>query len=79
MRSGAFETLIKDQPRFLKLADDEQQGGLLAGLVIPGVDYLRAQRIRTAGQEAMADFMTHYDALVAPVFFFFYMAMSDIF
>ncbi len=64
--SGAFETLIRDESRFAKLADDEQQGGLLAGLVIPGVDYIRALRIRTAAQHAMADFMTHYDALVAP-------------
>ena len=64
--SAAFETLIRDQPRFAKLVDEEQQGGLLAGLVIPGVDYLRSLRIRTAAQRAMADFMTHYDALIAP-------------
>ena len=64
--SAAFETLIRDQPRFAKLADDEQQAGLLAGLVLPGVDYLRSLRIRTAAQRAMADFFTHYDALVAP-------------
>ena len=64
--SAAFETLIRDQARLSKLVDAEQQGGLLAGLVIPGVDYLRSQRIRTAAQRAMADFMTHYDALVAP-------------
>jgi len=64
--SAAFETLIRDQPRLSKLADDEQQGGLLAGLVIPGVDYLRSLRIRAAAQRTMADFMTHYDALVAP-------------
>ncbi len=64
--AAAFETVIRDQTRLAKLVDDEQQGGLLAGLVIPGVDYLRSQRIRTAAQRAMADFMTHYDALVAP-------------
>jgi aspartyl-tRNA(Asn)/glutamyl-tRNA(Gln) amidotransferase subunit A len=64
--AAAFEALVRDQPRLAKLVDNEQQGGLLAGLVIPGVDYLRSQRIRTAGQRAMADFMTHYDALVAP-------------
>ncbi len=64
--SAAFETLIKDRERLALLQDDEQQGGLLAGLVIPGVDYLRSLRIRTAAQAAMADFMTHYDALVAP-------------
>ncbi|MGI4787228.1 MAG: amidase [Janthinobacterium lividum] len=64
--SAAFETLIRDKPRLAKLVDDEQQGGLLAGLVLPGVDYLRSLRIRTAAQNAMADFFTHYDALVAP-------------
>ncbi len=64
--SAAFETLIRDQSRLSKLADDSQQGGLLAGLVVPGVDYLRSQRIRTAAQRAMADYMTRYDALIAP-------------
>ena len=64
--AAAFETVIRDQPRLAKLVDAEQQGGLLAGLVIPGVDYLRSLRIRTAAQRAMAEFMTHYDALVAP-------------
>ena len=64
--SAAFETMIRNQPRLAKLVDDEQQGGLLAGLVIPGVDYVRSLRIRTAAQRAMADFFTNYDALVAP-------------
>jgi len=64
--SAAFETVIRDQARLAKLVDDEQQGGLLAGLVIPGVDYLRSLRIRAAAQQAMATFFTRYDALVAP-------------
>ena len=64
--SAAFEQMIRDQPRLAKLVDEEQQGGLLAGLVIPGVDYVRSLRIRTAAQRAMADFFGKYDALVAP-------------
>ncbi len=64
--SAAFENVIRDKTRLAKLIDDEQQGGLLAGLVIPGVDYVRSLRIRAAAQRAMADFFTRYDALVAP-------------
>ncbi len=64
--SAAFESLIRDPARLAKLVDDEQQGGLLAGLVTPGVDYVRSLRIRTVAQRAMADFFTQYDALVAP-------------
>ena len=64
--SAAFETVIRDRARLAKLVDDEQQGGLLAGLVIPGVDYVRSLRIRTAAQRAMAVFFAKYDALVAP-------------
>ena len=64
--SAAFEGLIRDKTRLAKLIDDEQQAGLLAGLVIPGVDYVRSLRIRAQGQRAIADFFTRYDALVAP-------------
>ena len=64
--SAAFETVIRNQTRLAKLVDDEQQAGLLAGLVTPGVDYVRSLRIRTAAQRAMADYFTKYDALVAP-------------
>ena len=64
--SAAFEGVIRDRARLVKLVDEEQQGGLLAGLVTPAVDYVRSLRIRTAAQRAMADFFTRYDALVAP-------------
>lgn len=64
--SAAFEPLIRNKTRLAKLVDDEQQGGLLAGLVIPGVDYVRSLRIRTAAQRAMGSFFVKYDALVAP-------------
>jgi aspartyl-tRNA(Asn)/glutamyl-tRNA(Gln) amidotransferase subunit A len=64
--SAAFETVIRDKARLSSLPDDAQQGGLLAGLVIPGVDYVRSLRIRALAQAAVADLFTQYDALVAP-------------
>ncbi len=64
--AAAFEDLTRDKARLAKLADDEQQGGLLAGLVIPAVDYIRAQRIRALAQSACFDLFAKYDALVAP-------------
>lgn len=64
--AAAFESLIRDKARLALLADDEQQGGLLAGLAVPGVDYIRAQRIRTIAQRAAFDLFHNYDALVAP-------------
>jgi len=64
--SAAFESVIRDSARLAKLKDDEQEAGLLAGLVTPTADYLRSLRLRGMAQRAMADFFTHYDALVAP-------------
>ena len=64
--SAAFEVVIRDKARLSSLPDDEQQGGLLAGLVIPGVDYIRSLRIRTMAQQAIPDMFAHCDALVAP-------------
>lgn len=64
--SSAFEDVIRDPKRLGSLNDAEQQGGLLAGLVTPGVDYVRSQRIRTLAQRQTAELFTKYDALVAP-------------
>ena len=64
--SAAFEAVIRDSARLAKLKDDEQQAGLLAGLVTPASDYLSSLRLRTFAQRAMADFFTRFDALVAP-------------
>lgn len=64
--AAAFEPLIRDKAKLALLADDAQQGGLLAGLAVPGVDYVRAQRIRTVAQRAAFDLFHDYDALVAP-------------
>ena len=64
--SAAFEAVIRDRSRLALLPDDEQQGGLLAGLVLPGVDYVRSLRIRALAQQAVPDIFEHFDALVAP-------------
>ena len=58
LRSGAFRALI----------DEEQRAGLLAGLVLPGADYLRAMQIRTACGRAMNALFEEFDVLVAPTF-----------
>ncbi|MFB3881091.1 MAG: amidase [Armatimonadota bacterium] len=63
--AAAFESLLRSR-QVEKLADERQQAGLLAGLVTPGVDYLRAMRIRAmAGREA-AQLFERFDVLVAP-------------
>ena len=64
--SAAFEQMIRDKSRLSLLSDDAQQAGLLAGLVTPGVDYVRSLRIRTVAQTAVARLFENYDALVAP-------------
>jgi aspartyl-tRNA(Asn)/glutamyl-tRNA(Gln) amidotransferase subunit A len=63
--AAAFEELIRSE-RLYELVDPDQQAGLLAGLAVPGVDYLRALRIRTlAAPEALKVF-DEFDALIAP-------------
>ena len=64
--AAAFEDLTRDKARLALLADDAQQGGLLAGLVVPAVDYIRAQRLRALAQRACVTLFQTYDALVAP-------------
>lgn len=63
--ASAFENLIRS-PKLALLKDRSQQAGLLAGLAIPGVEYLRAMRVRAqAAPQAVAVF-EHFDALIAP-------------
>jgi aspartyl-tRNA(Asn)/glutamyl-tRNA(Gln) amidotransferase subunit A len=63
--SSAFENLTHS-PRWEELVDPVLQVDLLAGLAIPGVDYLRAMRVRTlAAREAVRVF-ERFDALIAP-------------
>ena len=63
--SAAFENLIRS-PKLYELVDKSQQAGLLAGLAIPAVDYLRALRIRTVAIEALNTLWDDFDALLAP-------------
>jgi aspartyl-tRNA(Asn)/glutamyl-tRNA(Gln) amidotransferase subunit A len=63
--SAAFENLVRSR-RLELLRDPAQQAGLLAGLVRPGVDYLRAMRIRTLAGPAAVRVFEQVDALAAP-------------
>jgi aspartyl-tRNA(Asn)/glutamyl-tRNA(Gln) amidotransferase subunit A len=63
--SAAFENLIRSAKLSL-LADAGQQAGLIAGLAMPASEYLRALRIRTLAQKALATLWEEFDALIAP-------------
>lgn len=63
--TAAFEDLIRG-PRLAALADEGQQASLLSGLATPGVDYLRALRIRALAGAAVSRVFDRCDALVAP-------------
>lgn len=63
--SSAFENLIRSG-KVNALADPSQVAGLLAGLALPAVDYLRAMRVRAEAQRATAVLFERYDALLAP-------------
>jgi aspartyl-tRNA(Asn)/glutamyl-tRNA(Gln) amidotransferase subunit A len=63
--ASAFENLIRG-PRLAELEDTGQQAGLLAGLAVPAVDYLRAMRIRTLAAGPAASTFEQFDALIAP-------------
>ncbi len=63
--SAAFENLIRSTSLEL-LVDTAQQAGLMAGLATPGVDYLRAQRIRTLAGPVAVRIFDQFDALIAP-------------
>jgi aspartyl-tRNA(Asn)/glutamyl-tRNA(Gln) amidotransferase subunit A len=64
--SSAFEDIARDSTLWSQVIDPEMRGGLIAGLVLPAVDYIRALRIRSLAQEAVADVFKRYDVLVAP-------------
>jgi aspartyl-tRNA(Asn)/glutamyl-tRNA(Gln) amidotransferase subunit A len=63
--ASAFENLIRSQQLYT-LRDPSQVAGLLAGLAVPAVDYLRAMRIRHAAIRAVAALFEEVDLLVAP-------------
>jgi aspartyl-tRNA(Asn)/glutamyl-tRNA(Gln) amidotransferase subunit A len=63
--SAAFENLIRDG-KLNALVDTAQQAGMIAGLSVTAVDYLRALRIRTEARAAISKLWNDFDALIAP-------------
>lgn len=63
--SAAFENVIRS-PRVDEMVDSALQADLIAGLAIPGVDYLRAMRVRRVAAEAAVRVFERVDALIAP-------------
>ena len=63
--SSAFENLIRSG-RVKELADESQVNGLLAGLSLSAVDYLRAMRVRAEAMQAVARLFETCDVLMAP-------------
>ena len=62
---AAFEELFRDG-RVRGLADRNAPLALAAGQVVTGSDYVKASRIRTVCQRAMAEFFATWDVLLAP-------------
>ncbi|MEP6755649.1 MAG: amidase [Chthonomonadales bacterium] len=63
--ASAFENLIRS-PKIELLADKTQVAGFLASLSLPGVDYLRALKVRTLAGQATAEVWKKFDVLAAP-------------
>jgi aspartyl-tRNA(Asn)/glutamyl-tRNA(Gln) amidotransferase subunit A len=63
--AAAFEEFIRAGQNE-QLTAPEDRVGLLEGLVIPAVDYLRAMRVRRKGTRAMDDLLAGFDVIVAP-------------
>ena len=63
--ASAFEDLFKDG-RVRQMADPSATISNAAARVISAADYVKALRIRTLCQKAMADFFSDYDVLIAP-------------
>ncbi|MCS6830811.1 MAG: amidase [Armatimonadota bacterium] len=63
--SSAFENLIRSG-KVNELADQSQIAGLLSGLTLPAVDYLKAMRVRAEACRAMAGVFENCDVLMAP-------------
>ncbi len=63
--ASAFEELVASGATRTLTAPEDRVGGI-AGLTIPAVDYLRAQRIRRQLREELASLLAPYDAIVAP-------------
>jgi len=63
--ASAFEDLFKDG-RARKMADPNAPISNAAARVITAADYVKALRIRTLCQKAMAEFFSDWDLLLAP-------------
>jgi len=63
--SSAFENLIRSG-KVNELADPSQVAGLLSGLTLPAVDYLRAMRVRAEACREIAKVFEQCDVLMAP-------------
>jgi len=61
--AAAFESLF-DSGRVRELADPGAALALPTSKLVLATDYLKAMRIRTVAQRAMADFFSRYDAIV---------------
>ncbi len=63
--AAMHESLIRST-RLELLADPAQVTGFTSALQIPGVDYLRANKIRTMAKAATVDTFKQFDVLMAP-------------
>lgn len=61
--ASAFENLMQSA-EFAKIPDAGQRIGLYAGAQVPGVDYLRACKVRRLAQQGMADYLQSFDAVL---------------
>ena len=71
-----FEELIRS-PRLDQLNDALMKRSLRTALELPAVTYLKAQRIRSLVQEAMAKIFAEVDLLVTPTYFNVATKVSD--
>lgn len=63
--ASAFENLIRS-PQLNELVDKAQVHGLLAGMAVQAVDYLRAMRVRTLAIRDINRLFEQVDVLIAP-------------
>ena len=63
--AAAFEDFLL-AGQAAELTAPEDRTGLIEGLAVPAVDYLRAMRIRQIGMKQMDELLKGFDAIVAP-------------
>ena len=67
--ASAFEELYKDG-RVRGMSDPDAPISFPTARVISAADYVKALRIRTLCQQAMAEFFSEWDVLIAPAYTF---------